>query len=196
MLRIGLTGGIGSGKSVIAHVFEVLGIPVYYADEAAKRLMLEDPALRKSITGHFGEASYRDGSLDRAYLSSLVFNDPAKLSLLNSLVHPATMRDSQAWTEKQKGPYIIHEAALIFEAGVDKMLDHVIGVQAPVELRVTRVMERDGTTREEVMKRMNNQMDEETKMNHCDYLIVNDEQTLVIPQVIDLHKQFSGTTSP
>ena len=123
VLRVGLTGGIGSGKSTVAQIFEVLGIPVYYADIAAKKLMNEDEELRSAITNIFGEQAYANNILDRKYISSIVFSDPAKLESLNSLVHPATKKDGEAWMQQQTSPYAIHEAALIFEAKVSERLD-------------------------------------------------------------------------
>ena len=189
VLRIGLTGGIGSGKSTVAQIFEVLGIPVYYADIAAKRLMNEDAALRSAITDLFGKEAYSNDILDRKYISSIVFSDPSKLASLNSLVHPVTKKDSEAWMQRQTGPYAIHEAALIFEAKVSDLLDHVIGISSPIELRIKRAMERDKVSREEVVKRMKQQLDEEIKMSNSDFVIINDEQQLLIPQVLGLHEK-------
>jgi len=196
MLRIGLTGGIGSGKSTVVQIFEVLGIPVYYADAEARRLMNTDTGLKKSILENFGEESYKDGTLNRAYMSSIVFNNPSKLDLLNSLVHPATMKDGEAWMKKQTTPYAIHEAALIFEAAVMERLDYVIGVYAPLSLRLARAMERDKVSKEEVLKRMNRQLDEDLKMKRCDFVITNDEEQLVIPQVLILHEKLLAINSP
>lgn len=189
MLKIGLTGGIGSGKSTVASVFETIGIPVYYADDAAKRLMNSDPALRASVIKHFGEASYANDQLDRKYLAGIVFNDREKLELLNSLTHPVTIRDASEWMEKQTSPYVIKEAALLFESGASEQLDMIIGVYAPQHIRVKRVMERDGLPVEEVMKRISRQIDEEMKMKLCDFVITNNEQALVIPQVLALHEK-------
>ena len=189
LLKIGLTGGIGSGKSTAAQIFELLGIPVYYADKEAKRLMNEDHALRSDIVKNFGERAYPDDVLDRKYISSVVFSDPVKLEQLNAIVHPATKRDSESWMQKQTTPYGIHEAALIFEANVNERLDYVIGVSAPQELRIKRAMQRDNVTHEEIIKRMNRQLDEKTKMEKCDFILINDEQQLLIPQVLDLHQK-------
>ena len=190
MLRIGLTGGIGSGKSTVAQVFEVLGIPVYYADGEARRIMSTDPVLKAALIKNFGEESYTNGELNRKFISSIVFNDTHKLELLNSLVHPVTKRDSELWMSRQKTAYAIHEAALIFEAGVAERLDLVIGVYAPQSLRIKRAMERDHVNGEEVLKRMSRQMEEDIKMKHCDFVITNDEQQLVIPQVLNIHEHF------
>lgn len=189
MLKIGLTGGMGSGKSTVARIFEVLGIPVYYADEAAKKLMKEDEALKKAITASFGNQSYKNGTLNREFIAREVFNNAEKLNLLNSLVHPATLKDAAAWFPLQQAPYVIKEAALIFESGSNKMLDYVIGVKSPKNLRRQRAMDRDHLSSAEVEARMNKQMDEEAKLQLCDYVIVNDEHQLLIPQVIALHEK-------
>lgn len=189
ILRIGLTGGIGSGKSTVAQIFEVLGIPVYYADIEAKRLMNEDEELRASISNVFGKEAYAGEVLDRKYIAAIVFSDPSKLALLNSLVHPATKKDGENWMHRQTTPYAIHEAALIFEAKVSERLDYVIGVSSPLELRIKRAAERDKVSRDEILKRMHQQFDEEDKMSRCDFVIMNDEQQLLIPQVLALHEK-------
>jgi dephospho-CoA kinase len=188
MLKIGLTGGIGSGKSTAAQIFEVLGIPVYYADTEAKRLMNEDEELRTAISKLFGNEAYSNNMLDRKYISSIVFSDPAKLHLLNAIVHPATKKDGEEWMQQQTTSYAIHEAALIFEARVNERLDYVIGVSAPETLRIQRAMERDGVSREEILKRMSHQLDEEIKMGNCDFVLINDEDKFLIPQALELHQ--------
>src|SRR6188768_71013 len=195
VLRLGLTGGIGSGKSTVAQIFEVLGIPVYYADVAAKKIMNEDEGLRSAITNIFGERAYSNNILDRKYISSIVFSDPAKLQQLNALVHPATKKDGEAWMQQQTTPYAIHEAALIFEAKVSDRLDIVIGVSSPIELRIKRAMKRDKVNREEVLKRMDQQLDEEVKMSKCDFVLINDEQQLLIPQILELHEKLIGLSN-
>lgn len=191
MLRVGITGGIGSGKSTVAKVFEVLGIPVHYADIEAKRIMQEDEELKAQLRQHFGEDIYKGGVLDRSLLSSLVFNNKEKLALLNSLVHPASINASLRWLEAQTTPYAIKEAALIFESGTQAYLDFVIGVYAPLPLRIKRVMERDKISSEEVKSRMQHQIEEDIKMKLCDAVIVNDEVEMVIPQVLRLHEYFT-----
>ena len=188
MLKIGLTGGIGSGKSTVAKIFELLQVPVYYADEASRRLYHTDPELMAQIKKHFGEDMYSEGQLNRNKMAEIVFNDPQKLELLNQLVHPPTLRDAQEWMLAQQAPYVIKEAALLFESGSAAGLDYIIGIQAPVAVRLKRVMDRDKTTREEVLSRMNRQIDEDIKMRLCDFIIRNNEQELVIPQVLDLHQ--------
>lgn len=189
MLKIGLTGGIGSGKSTVAKVFEVLGIPVYYADEAAKRLMNADEDLKEKIKLQFGNKVYKNGQLDKKYLADIVFSSPEKLALLNAQVHPATIKDAERWMQKQTTPYCIKEAALIFESGAQHNLDYVIGVIAPTPLRILRTMQRDGVTHEEVIARMDKQMDDTIKMKLCDFVINNDEQEMLLPQILELHKK-------
>ena len=189
MIKVGITGGIGSGKSTVAKIFEVLGIPVYYADDAAKYLMDNDVLLRESIQKEFGEDVYKNEKLDRAYLANIVFKNPAKLEKLNALVHPATIADAEKWMSQQIAPYAIKEAALIFESNAQKKLDYVIGVYAPTAMRIRRVMVRDKISKETVEQRMSNQIDESIKMKLCDFVIVNDEQQLVTPQVLEVHKK-------
>jgi dephospho-CoA kinase len=190
MLKIGLTGGIGSGKTTMAQIFEVLAIPVYYADDAAKELMNHDPALKKQIISTFGNEVYKDGELDRAYLGSLVFQDAEKLALLNAMVHPVTLEDATDWMQKQHhAAYAIKEAALIFEAGLANFFDYIIGVTAPESVRLKRVIERDHTSEESVLRRMRQQMNEEEKMSRCDLVIHNDERQAVLPQVLAIHEK-------
>lgn len=188
MLKIGLTGGIGSGKTTVAQIFEVLGIPVYYADDAAKKLMNEDDNLKQQIIHYFGIDSYANGLLNRSFLSETVFSDSKKTTLINSIIHPATIADAEKWMNKQISPYAIKEAALIFEAEAGKMLDLVVGVYAPEALRIQRVMARNNISLEAVQLRMKNQMDDKVKMSLCDAVILNDEESLLIPQVVDFHK--------
>ena len=188
MLKIGLTGGIGSGKTTVAKIFELLNVPVYYADDASKRLYHTDQDLIKNIKKHFGEDVYSNEQLNRSKLAAIVFNDPSKLELLNQLVHPPTIRDAVQWMELQTAPYVIKEAALLFESGSALGLDYVIGVSAPSHLRIKRAMDRDQISREQVLSRADRQISEEIKMRLCDFVIQNNEQELVIPQVLKLHK--------
>ena len=192
VLKIGLTGGIGSGKTTVAKIFELLDVPVYYADAASKRLYQTNKELMASLKKHFGEDIYTDDQLNRSKLAGIVFNDAAKLELLNQLVHPLTISDAEEWMQKQTAPYIIKEAALLFESGSVRGLDYVIGIRSPKHLRIKRVMDRDGVSREEVVSRMSRQIDEEIKMRLCDFVIENNEQELVIPQVLSLHDTFSN----
>lgn len=189
MLKIGLTGGIGSGKSTVARLFQTLGIPVYYADVEAKRLMNTSADLRQQITAVFGKEAYIDDMLNRKYIASVVFDNKEKLSRLNGIVHPATIRESETWMQAQQSAYAIKEAALIFESHVDQYLDYVIGVSAPVALRIRRIMARDGIGEEAVESRMQNQLDEAEKMRRCHFVLVNDETGLLMPQVLKLHEK-------
>jgi dephospho-CoA kinase len=189
-LKIGLTGGIGSGKTTVARLFELLKVPVYYADAATKSLYLSDPELQAEIKKVFGEEIYANNSFDRKLLATKVFNDPSKLQQLNAMVHPRTIAHAGNWMKAQKSPYVIKEAALIFESGSAADLDLVIGVHAPEALRMHRTMKREGISREEVMKRSKQQIDEKIKMSLCDFVIVNDEVEAVVPQVLALHEKF------
>jgi dephospho-CoA kinase len=191
MLKIGLTGNIGGGKTTVSKIFEVLGIPVFYADNAAKKVMTEDPILIDALKKTFGAESYfDDGSLNRKHIASIVFNDEAQLAKLNALVHPAVFRAFDNWVAKQHAPYVIKEAALLFESTSYKMCDYSVMVTAPLELRITRVMQRDGFTRAEVESRNARQFSEEKKIQLANYVIRNDDTELVIPQVLELHRQF------
>ncbi len=187
MLAIGLTGGIGSGKSTVAEIFKVLGIPVFDADSQAKRLMDEDPALRLAVQQAFGEDTYTNGKLNRKILAELVFGHPFELQKLNAIVHPVTIRAAKDWMMKQTAPYVIKEAALLFEAGSASGLDYIIGVSAPVTIRINRVMQRDHVTRQQVQERMDRQINDEIKMRLCDFILINNEQQLLTTQVLDLH---------
>lgn len=192
MLKIGITGGIGSGKSTISRIFEVLGIPVFYADEHAKRVMIEDAILIDAIKSNLGtQAYFDDGSLNRKYIADIVFNDATQLAKLNAIVHPATFRAFDIWIKNVKqSPYILKEAALLFESGAHLQCDKTIMVYAPLEMRINRVIVRDGITRADVECRNNKQFDDELKLKMADYVIRNDDTALVIPQVLALHQQF------
>ena len=190
ILKIGLTGGMGSGKTTVSKIFSVLGAPVFYADDAAKTIMNENAELKQKIVSLFGSEAYSENTLNRKYISSVVFNDPFKLEQLNALVHPITIAAADSWMQQQTTAYVIKEAALMFEAGAAAHLDYVIGVHAPQALRIQRVVHRDGITREEALARMNNQLDENIKMKLCDFTIVNDEQQSVLGQVLALHEKF------
>lgn len=192
MLHIGLTGGIGSGKSTVAKVFQTLGVPVYDADAAAKKLMNESPILHQQLKEAFGEETYINNVLNKAYLSSKVFGNEIELKKLNSIVHPVVIKAGEDWMNAQTAPYTIKEAAIFFESGSAGGLDYIIGVYTPKALRIQRSMQRDGSNRAQVLARMEQQLDEEIKMKLCDFVISNDEQTLVLPQIIALHEKFLG----
>ena len=192
MLKIGLTGGIGSGKTTVSDIFRVMGIPVYYADAAARRIMREDHAIRARIIESFGPQSYRGELPDRDWLSANVFRNKDATERMNAIVHPATISDARGWMGRQKGIYAIKEAALIFESGGERDLDLVIGVTAPPELRIQRVMHRDGLSRDAVLQRMARQMPEDDKMKRCQFVIINDDRTALIPQVLKIHRKLVG----
>lgn len=189
-LRIGLTGGIGSGKSTVAGIFKVLGIPVFDADWEAKKIMESNPILRNALVEQFGSTIFSNEQLNRKALASIVFKDPVQLAKLNALVHPHAIEEGIQWSERQSTPYTVKEAALFFESGSAEGIDYMIGVYSPKHIRIQRVMKRDGISREEVLLRMQRQIPEEIKMRLCDFVLLNDEQQLLIPQIIKLHLQF------
>ena len=192
MLKIGVTGGIGSGKTTVCKVFELLGVPVFYADDVAKSIMQTDPVLKTALLHAFGENSYtKDGMLNRAYISSIVFNDKLELEKLNSLVHPAVLRAFDNWVlEQHESPYVIKEAALLYESGGFKMCNKSILVIAPTLIKMNRVKLRDGVSEEDIQLRMNRQFSDEIKIKYADHILNNDEKQLLIPQIIQLHQQF------
>ena len=185
---IGLTGGIGSGKSVVAKIFTTLGIPVFNADEAAKHIMQSNPEMKAKLIEQFGSSIYNASGLQKEKLAAIVFNDPYQLQLLNAMVHPVTIQAAKDWAEKQSSPYVIKEAALIFESAAADGLFKVIGVTAPLSLRIQRVMQRDGVSKEQVEARMQHQISDTIKMRLCDYVIENNNQQMLIPQVLELDK--------
>jgi len=185
---IGLTGGIGAGKSVVAKIFTTLGIPVFNADEVAKQMMQTSPAIKAQLIEQFGRDIYNASGLDKEKLAAIVFADPFQLQLLNAIVHPVTIQAAKDWAAKQTAPYVIKEAALIFESGAADGLFKVIGVTAPLSLRTHRVMQRDGITKDQVDARMRNQISDTIKMRLCDYVVQNNNQQMLIPQVLALDK--------
>jgi dephospho-CoA kinase len=190
MLKVGLTGGIGSGKTTVAKIFEAIGTPVYYADLEAKKIMSTHPKLVEEIKQVFGNDAYIGGILNRTFIAEKVFKDKDLLQQLNGMVHPYTIAHAKEWMEKQTTPYAIKEAALIFESSIQGEFDIIIGVYAPNALRVQRTMKRDGIGYEQVMERMQNQIEEEIKIKLCDEVIMNDEQKMLVPQVLALHEKF------
>lgn len=187
ILKVGLTGGIGSGKSTVARIFKVLGVPIFDADVVAKNIMASDKVLQEAVMQTFGQEVFENGVLNRKLLAGIVFNDAFKLEQLNALVHPAAIKAADEWMRQQHTSYAIKEAALLFEAGSAGDLDYVVGVYAPKALRVQRVMQRDDASREEVLARMSRQIDEEIKMRLCDFVVVNNDQEMLIPQVMKIH---------
>ena len=187
-IMIGLTGGIGSGKSTVAAMFATLGIPVFNADEQAKLIMQNSPIIKEKLIAQFGAAIYEGGQLQKEQLATIVFNDPYQLQLLNAIVHPVTIQAAKDWALQQQAPYVIKEAALIFESGAAEGLFKVIGVTAPLTIRKHRVMQRDGISKDQVEARMRNQISDTIKMRLCDYVIHNDNQEMVIPLVLAIDK--------
>lgn len=198
MLKIGITGNIGSGKTTVSKMFEILGIPVFYADIAAKNIMTDDQELVADIKKTFGdEAYFADGSLNRKYIANIVFNDDTELAKLNGLTHPAVFRAFDNWVAGIKNaPYVIKEAALLFESTSYKMCDYSLLVTAPLELRIERVTQRDSITVAEVQAREAKQFAQEKKRELADYIIENDETQLLIPQVLVLHETFLQLSAP
>jgi dephospho-CoA kinase len=189
--KVGITGGIGSGKTTVCKVFELLGIPVFYADDEAKSLMINDALLVTEIKAAFGEEAYLDAqTLNRKYISNLVFNNPNELVKLNALVHPAVFRAFDTWFTKQKSPYVLKEAALLFESKSYKKNNKNILVSCPLNLRLQRVIKRDQSTKEKVLERIATQFTEEQKLALTDYNIQNNEEEFIIPQVLKLHDLF------
>lgn len=192
-IKVGITGGIGSGKTLICRIFKNLGIPVYEADSRARYLMESDKELIENIIHHFGDKVYEKRTLNRPYLANLVFNNKEKLNTLNSLVHPAVSRDFATWTrEKYKAKYVLHEAAILFESGTYKKMDKSILIDAPDHIRVERVTKRDGVTEEKVVERMNNQWPTAKIRPLADYIVVNNNKQLILPQVIKIHNHLNS----
>jgi len=193
-LKVGITGGIGSGKTTVCKIFERLGIPVYYSDDEAKRLMVEDVELVGKIKHIFGAEAYlEDGSLNRRYISESAFTDKTKLTALNEAVHPAVAADGIRWNALHAGmPFTIKEAALIFESVSDRYLDKVITVFAPVEVRIERLLARDGSSREAIEARMRAQMPESEKIERSDFVIYNDGRSDLEGQVMAVYHSICG----
>jgi len=194
MFIVGLTGGIGSGKTLISNIFEIFGVPVFYADPEARLLMDQDQVIRESLIDRFGKDIYGTGNLDRKKLASIVFHDKNSLKYLNSIVHPAVRKKFDNWVkEKSDHGYLIEEAAILLESGGSDRFDMVITVSSPVDLRISRVMRRDNVTKDDVIRRMKNQFSEEERNQLADAVIINDGTELVIPQVLRLHQRFMNS---
>lgn len=188
---IGLTGGIGSGKSTVAKIFAQLGIPVLDADATAKAIMNEDRSVKTKLIELFGEDAYKENQLNRPYIAQIVFEDAFKLQQLNAIIHPITIQYAKDWASKQSAPYVIKEAALFFESGSSEGVEKIIGVTAPKHIRIQRVMQRDQMTRENVIKRMEHQLEDSLKMKLCDWVIQNDDMHLLIPQILAIHQSLT-----
>jgi dephospho-CoA kinase len=191
MLKIGITGGIGTGKSTICEIFALLGIPVYNADKAAKRLMATNEGLKKQLIATFGTVAFTStGDLDTTYIANKVFNEDIALKQLNALVHPAVLADFDQWCSQQQAPYVLKEAALLIESGSYKQCDYTILVESPLEWRIQRLQNRDNSSEAQIRARIANQWPDEEKAKLANFLILNDEKHLLIPQILALHMQF------
>lgn len=195
-LLVGITGGIGSGKSTVCKLFSLLGIPVYTADDRAKWLMAHDAELRNQISTTFGADAYSaNGELNRAFLAETVFPNPEKIAALNARVHPAVRKDFEQWITQQTAPYLIKEAALLFETGAAKELDYVINISSPLRVRMARILLRDPhRSEEQVNQIINQQLPDEEKNELADFCIKNTDNKLLIPQVLEVHEQLSNAT--
>lgn len=192
MIKIGITGGIGSGKSVVSEIFRLHGVPLYNADQEAKNLNDSSSYIRDQLTLQFGKDLYVEGKLNRKKLASIMFHDDQKLAIVNSIIHPELARHFTEWCrQREDQPMIVLDAALLIEAGFNQFVDKIIMVSAPRELRIDRVMQRDHSSRNEVEARMNNQLPEEEKIKHADYVIRNDNRYSLILQVSELMKRMT-----
>lgn len=191
MYKVGITGGIGSGKSTVCRMLVERGVALYDADSRAKKLMASSESLRRALIENFGAETFTAEGLNRAYLAAKVFNDAEQLRLLNSLVHPAVIADFEAWAEEQKGQYVVFESAILFEAGLENRVDSVVAVMAPESVRVERVMARDGHAREQVVARIKNQMSDDERSDRAKYSIVNIDIEDLEEDVEQLHRRLS-----
>lgn len=190
MVKVGITGGIGSGKSVICSVFNKLGIPVFSADNAAKVLMEKNQLVKSRLIALLGDDIYlENGALHRNKMAGIIFNDQIALRKVNEIVHPVVRNEFNSWAKKQTSAYVVQEAAILFESGQSGYFDKIVLVIAPLELRIKRVMQRDNTTREKVLERMKNQWADEKKIEQSDFVVLNDNSAMVLPQILEIHQK-------
>lgn len=189
MYKVGITGGIGSGKSTVCAMLEEMGVAVYNSDARAKELMTTSATLREAIVSRFGAECYTSEGLNRGYLAERVFGDAAELAALNSLVHPAVMADFEAWAERQEGSYVVFESAILFEAGLEQRVDMAVAVLSPEELRIERAMARDGASREQVVARIGRQLSDDERADRAKYAIVNIDLEELREDVEQLHRR-------
>lgn len=187
-LKLGVTGGIGSGKTTVCRVFSVLGIPVFSADNEARKFMNNDTSLIRQINLLAGKDLYTSGKLDRQELARLIFNDPDLLGRVNALVHPVVFDHFRKWVEKQDAPYVVMEVAILFESGASSLVDKVLTIVTPVEERIDRLVKGKKFTREEVLERIKNQIDDDFRISHSDYVIHNSENDMILPAILNVHK--------
>jgi dephospho-CoA kinase len=189
MLTVGLTGGIGSGKTTVAKMFEDLGIPVYYADDEAKKLMYKSKYIKRKLTEKFGNKVYENEQLNRPYLANIIFNDKNALKYVSKIVHPRVAQHFKRWLKKQNTPYAIQENAILFENDTAKNFDKIILVTAPIDTKIDRVIKRDNTSKEQVLSRMNNQLSDNDKISKSDFTINNTDKIKTQDQVKKIHQQ-------
>lgn len=189
MIKVGLTGGIGSGKSTVARIFRVLDVPVFESDAVGREILSNDPFVRKAVVARFGEGIYHLGEVDRSALAAVVFQDASALKDLNAIIHPAVRNAFGKWMGDQLAPYAVMEAAILADSGGYKAFDRIIVVSAPEELRIQRVMQRDKVERASVVARMANQVGEQERLHIADHVVQNDDHQLVIPQVLAIHRE-------
>ena len=190
MIKVGITGGIGSGKSTACKVFRAMGIPVFDADSVAKQLMDTDLVIREQLIQLFGSSVYQSNqTIDRKYLAGIVFNDPSSLEQLNVIIHPAVQNAFEVWYQTQQSPYVIHEAAILFESGFYKMMDKTITVVTDEAERIERVMKRNAMTEEQIRLRIRNQWTDEQRIKLADFVIGNNDNELIIPQIVEIDKK-------
>ncbi len=188
-LKLGVTGGIGSGKTTVCRVFAVLGIPVFSADAEAKRIQESDRKLQKEINRLAGKDLFTSGKLDRSELARLIFNDKDLLEKVNSVVHPAVFKYFREWAAGQDSPYSVMEAAILFESGASRMMDRIVTVVTPIEERIERLVNGNKFTREQIIGRIKNQIDDESRITKSDYVIFNSENDMIIPAVLGIHEE-------
>ena len=194
--RLGITGGIGSGKTTVCRIFRVLGVPVFVADLAAKDVMDNDDGIRNRVNTIAGKNLYVTGSLDRKELAGLIFNSPEKLHSINELVHPAVLDKFKEWSDNSDEPYVIMESAILFEAKADALVDRVLTLSAPVEERIARVMGRNDLSREQVLERISNQLEDEEREEQSYYVINNADNEMILPEILKIHSdmlRFAGS---
>ncbi|HEX2970168.1 MAG TPA: dephospho-CoA kinase [Bacteroidales bacterium] len=187
-LKLGITGGIGSGKSTICKIFSVLGIPSFSADTAASEIMESDSEIKSKLNTLTGTDLYIEGFMNRKELAGIIFNDPSVLGKVNALVHPAVFRKFESWALDQNSPYVIMEAAILIESGAASLVDRVATVVAPMEERIARVMRRSSMSKEQIQERMRNQIDDNERIKQSDYIIMNSENDMIIPAILEIHK--------
>jgi len=186
--RLGVTGGIGSGKTTVCRMFNVLGVPVFVADDAAHSLTNNDPKIKEQINKVAGKDLYAAGQLDRKELAQMIFSRPELLHRVNEIVHPAVLDNFEEWASSKNTPYVIMEAAILFESNADKLVDRVVSVSAPVDERIARVMGRSEMTRGQVLERINNQLDDEERDERAYYVINNSDNEMIIQEILKIHE--------